>query len=321
MCTEITLDKRREPGDDRGSIDRGLDMSTAREYVSALMQDNANLRAELAALKAQEPVATVFRFSPEYGACASLLDGFRGLPDGTKLYAAPAVSAEQQGVADGWKLAPLKPTQEMNNAFHAAISTWLEEIGHDDDVYKAMLAAAPAPSTTEGQGDGMCNEENPAQRCICREEFGHRVCGITPAPAHPVSAQPAGEVPEVVVWRCKRLQGREWVYDYSRHKACVYCEELMTVAQHTRIVAALQARAVVMPEWISVRKRLPDVGDLCLIRIPVCGYFEVEGAKYKGDGDWYGAWCSTKGRNQTYKVSHWMPAHDLLSGANGKGGV
>jgi hypothetical protein len=65
--------------------------------------------------------------------------------------------------------------------------------------------------------------------------------------AQPVSAQPAGEVLEVVVWRCKRLQGREWVYDYSRHKACVYCEELMTVAQHTRIVAALQARAVVIP--------------------------------------------------------------------------
>ena len=33
---------------------------------------------------------------------------------------------------------------------------------------------------------------------------------------------------EAVVWRCKRLERGEWVYDYSRHKACVYCEPLYT---------------------------------------------------------------------------------------------
>jgi hypothetical protein len=27
------------------------------------------------------------------------------------------------------------------------------------------------------QSDGMCNENNPERRCICREEFGRKVCG------------------------------------------------------------------------------------------------------------------------------------------------
>ena len=31
-------------------------------------------------------------------------------------------------------------------------------------------------SPTVSSDDGMCNEENPENRCICREEFGHRVC-------------------------------------------------------------------------------------------------------------------------------------------------
>lgn len=121
------------------------------------------LRAELAALKAQEPVVmdvlrdvadSLRHFMGVFGQ-GRIKDG-KALDAADSLLAAPVVSAEQQGVADGWKLVPAEPTQEMNNAFHAAISTWLEEIGHDDDVYKAMLAAAPAPSTTEGRGDDAC---------------------------------------------------------------------------------------------------------------------------------------------------------------------
>jgi hypothetical protein len=67
-------------------------------------------------------------------------------------------------------------------------------------------------------------------------------------------------------------------------------------------------------EWVAVQDGLPSVGDKCLIKIPVSKRFEVEGAEYKGDGDWLGAWCSRKGRDQTYKVSHWMLAGDLLNG-------
>lgn len=39
---------------------------------------------------------------------------------------------------------------------------------------RAALSAPPA-------ADGMCNADNPASRCECREEFGHRVCAAPPA--------------------------------------------------------------------------------------------------------------------------------------------
>ena len=61
-------------------------------------------------------------------------------------------------------------------------------------------------------------------------------------------------------------------------------------------------------EWISIHDKMPKIGERCLIRIPVGRHFEIEGGEYKGEGDWLGAWCSRKGRNQTYKVSHWMYA-------------
>lgn len=39
------------------------------------------------------------------------------------------------------------------------------------------------PLFTKPVADGMCNPENPASRCECREEFGHRVCSVTSAAA------------------------------------------------------------------------------------------------------------------------------------------
>lgn len=65
-----------------------------------------------------------------------------------------------------------------------------------------------------------------------------------------------------------------------------------------------------MSDWIKCSERLPDVGDEVLIRMPVCGSFNIEGGKYKGDGQFYGAWCSTRGRDCAYRVSHWMPLPD-----------
>jgi hypothetical protein len=60
------------------------------------------------------------------------------------------------------------------------------------------------------------------------------------------------------------------------------------------------------PVWVDVNDALPNLGDEVLIRIPVCGHHNIESAKYKGDGQFYGAWCSTRGHGCTYKVSHWM---------------
>ena len=92
------------------------------------------------------------------------------------------------------------------------------------------------------------------------------------------------------------------------------CRTMQTRWQDWQARAQLAAPAELPDGWIAVAERLPSIGEKCLIKIPVCRSFEVEGAEYKGDGDWLGAWCSRKGRNQTYKVSHWMLASDLLNG-------
>lgn len=77
-----------------------------------------------------------------------------------------------------------------------------------------------------------------------------------------------------------------------------------------REVARLNpCRAQTVPEgWVDISERLPEIGRHCLIKIPVCGRHEIEGAMYKGDGVWASAWCSSRGRDCTYKVSHWMAA-------------
>lgn len=62
-----------------------------------------------------------------------------------------------------------------------------------------------------------------------------------------------------------------------------------------------------MSDWISIKDRMPEYEQECLIRIPVCGHFNIENGKYVGDGLWHGAWCSTRGKGKCYRVSHWMP--------------
>jgi hypothetical protein len=60
-----------------------------------------------------------------------------------------------------------------------------------------------------------------------------------------------------------------------------------------------------MSEWIKCSEQLPEIGIEVLIRIPVCGHWNVEGGSYRGDGLWYGAWCSTHGKDKCYKVLEW----------------
>lgn len=66
-----------------------------------------------------------------------------------------------------------------------------------------------------------------------------------------------------------------------------------------------------MSDWIKCGDKLPEIGEHVLIAIPVCGHFEIEGAKYKGDGQFYGAWCSTRGEGCCYKVTHWMKSMEM----------
>lgn len=60
-------------------------------------------------------------------------------------------------------------------------------------------------------------------------------------------------------------------------------------------------------EWISVDDRFPEIGQQCLIEIPVCDNFNIENGKYKGSGVWIGAWCDSRGNGCPYKVTRWMP--------------
>lgn len=62
-------------------------------------------------------------------------------------------------------------------------------------------------------------------------------------------------------------------------------------------------------QWIRVEDKLPNIGDYSLILMEVDQ--NIERGKYLGDGDWRGNWFSRKGRNCTYKVTHWMPMPEL----------
>ena len=67
----------------------------------------------------------------------------RRMRNALALIAAPA------GVPEGWRLVPIEPTEQMICAFHNSVNIWMNEVGDDQDVYKAMLSAAPpAPAAT-----------------------------------------------------------------------------------------------------------------------------------------------------------------------------
>ena len=57
----------------------------------------------------------------------------------TAFLAAPAPA-----VPPGWKLVPVEPTPEMVKALLEAMTIWVKEIGADQDIYRAVLAAAPS---------------------------------------------------------------------------------------------------------------------------------------------------------------------------------
>lgn len=114
--------------------------------------ENHNLRAELAALKAQEPVAW-FTDDRESDKSATTYDKavaerwkVKGWPVG-QLYAAPVVSAEpSKSVVVGWRRTD-RP--DSITPYSSVCATWLKMGAPVDAIY----AAYPAPSTTEGQGD------------------------------------------------------------------------------------------------------------------------------------------------------------------------
>lgn len=62
-----------------------------------------------------------------------------------------------------------------------------------------------------------------------------------------------------------------------------------------------------MSRWVKCSDKLPEIGVQVLIRIPVCGHFEVESGSYRGEGRWHGGWCGIHGEGKAYKVTQWAP--------------
>lgn len=65
------------------------------------------------------------------------------------------------------------------------------------------------------------------------------------------------------------------------------------------------AELEILRQWISINDRMPDIGQKCLILHKVYG--NIEKGNYIGNGDWQANWCNRAGKNQVYKITHWMP--------------
>ncbi|MFE1817044.1 hypothetical protein [Metapseudomonas otitidis] len=128
-----------------------------------------------------------------------------------------------------------------------AVEHWQYLAEQEREHVESMRAALSAPPAA----DGMCNADNPASRCECREEFGHRVC----------KAPPAAGVPEG--WKLVPIEPTDAMLEIGAQ--CVYeptgKEDIGDVWSNMLIEAPTppaseQQRAVVMPE-----KQVEYVGD------------------------------------------------------------
>lgn len=120
---------------------------TLKRLHDAAADERDALRARLAEIEAQEPVAWRypyrFRDIGETGACEIVARDVAivmRLPKGEPLYSDPVPA---QAVPDGWRLVPVNLTQEMRHAWDEAPAN-----SDDDDVnmniaYGAMIDAAP----------------------------------------------------------------------------------------------------------------------------------------------------------------------------------
>lgn len=95
-----------------------------------------------------------------------------------------------------------------------------------------------------------------------------------------------------------RIEIKRWKAAAESNPNMRYIVELMEVA-----LASLMAES----GWVKCSDMMPEVGAEVLIRITVCDHFNIENAKYEGEGKFLGAWYSMRGAGCAYKVAHWQP--------------
>lgn len=123
---------------------------------------------------------------------------------------------------------------------------------------QAMLAAP----TVKAEQDGMCNADNPAARCICREEFGERVCAPS-LPADGSAVETTGEQRYRVEPRgkgfwpyCVKAGDGERELYFGHNKDCDRVSaELATAFEDGKYITALSAQQsacerVSVPVWL-----------------------------------------------------------------------
>ncbi|MGF6211825.1 hypothetical protein [Comamonas sp. 4034] len=84
----------------------------------------------------------------------------------------------RQAVPDGWRLAPFKPTPEMINAGVAARRSG----GTSDEVYMAMLSAAPPPPEREPLSNDQWQALADALDRIINRELKNKISTILQLP-------------------------------------------------------------------------------------------------------------------------------------------
>lgn len=103
-------------------------------------------------------------------------------------------------------------------------------------------------------------------------------------------------------------------YETARNATCeeVFWSESEQAGVRNFLVKLPRADAVEMPEWISVKDRLPEKGEDVL----VFGYWHEKWQPLMcylsphRNGEWF----TTVAGQQVYEVTHWMPLPELPKG-------
>lgn len=123
-------------------------LAAAQRVTLAVCDERDAALAELAALKGgREAVAWRYRHSEQERWHVG--DAPKSWWECQPLYAAPPAQASAW-VPEGWKLVPVEMTREMIDAANSARG-WVESDSLSRGCYKAMLAAAPTPGSSDGK--------------------------------------------------------------------------------------------------------------------------------------------------------------------------